>query len=82
MCKVLFSGIVYAYNVFNQSIIQFEYMKPYVTILILLSLFLLPAFVHAQPRPPGMPVPLDGGIVALLAAGVLYGVKKYRSINQ
>ena len=46
-------------------------------ILIVLLLF-VPVFIYAQPRPPGPPVPLDGGIVALLAAGALYGVKKYK----
>lgn len=35
-----------------------------------------PIFVYAQPRPPSVPVPLDGGLLALLAAGAAVGVRK------
>lgn len=36
--------------------------------------------VYAQPGAPGGdPVPLDGGLIALLAAGAAYGAKKYRN---
>ena len=47
-------------------------------ILIVLLLF-VPVFIYAQPRPPSIPVPLDGGLIALLAAGAVYGSKKYYS---
>lgn len=30
----------------------------------------------AQPRPPSVPVPLDGGLITLLIAGAAYGSKK------
>ncbi|MCC5916568.1 MAG: hypothetical protein JJU02_04490 [Cryomorphaceae bacterium] len=40
--------------------------------------FLFPEMLWAQPQPPGAPSPIDGGLVALLAAGAFYGVKKYR----
>lgn len=48
------------------------------------KLALLVAFVgltyvaNAQPGNPTNPVPLDGGISLLVAAGAAYGVKKYR----
>lgn len=49
---------------------------------ILIGLLLLTVIAYAQPTPPsGQPVPLDGGILALLAAGAAYGVKKYRSTD-
>jgi hypothetical protein len=37
-----------------------------------------PVFI-AQNTPPDLPVPLDGGLVALLAAGGAVAYKKYRS---
>lgn len=37
----------------------------------------LPLFTFAQPDPPA-DTPIDGGLSLLLAAGVGYGVKKYR----
>lgn len=48
------------------------------------KLALLVAFVglgyvaNAQPGNPTPPVPLDGGISLLVAAGAAYGVKKYK----
>jgi hypothetical protein len=48
--------------------------------IITLSLILLACYAYAQPLPPSQnPVPLDGGIVALLAAGAAYGAKKLRT---
>ena len=45
--------------------------------IITLSLLFFISYAYAQPAPPsGAPVPLDGGIVALLAAGAVYGVKR------
>ena len=37
----------------------------------------VPMLAHAQPDPPN-DTPIDGGLSLLLAAGVGYGVKKYR----
>lgn len=37
----------------------------------------VPMLAHAQP-PPVDDTPIDGGLSLLLAAGVGYGVKKYR----
>ena len=37
----------------------------------------MPQLAHAQPPPPD-DTPIDGGLTLLLAAGVGYGVKKYR----
>ena len=36
--------------------------------------------VNAQPLNPATPVPLDGGLIALLAAGAVYGAKKKNDI--
>lgn len=33
---------------------------------------------NAQPNNPAPPVPLDGGLSLLVAAGAAYGVKKFR----
>ena len=42
----------------------------------------LPSLVHAQPFPdcpdPNVECPIDGGLSFLIAAGVVYGVKKVR----
>lgn len=46
---------------------------------ILTILLLVPLFIYAQPRPPITPVPLDGGLIALLVAGAAYGIKNYKS---
>ena len=37
--------------------------------------------LYALPDPPNPPAPLDGGLMALLAAGAVYGVKAYRKHN-
>ena len=43
----------------------------------------LPTVMHAQPPDPGGdPVPIDGGLSLLLAAGAGYGVKKYRDMRK
>ncbi|TVQ75947.1 MAG: hypothetical protein EA358_10605 [Flavobacteriales bacterium] len=57
-------------------------MKNYQLVILLAFVLLAPVFVYAQPRPPSVPVPLDGGIVALLAAGAMYGAKKYNVTNK
>jgi hypothetical protein len=57
-------------------------MNKYLTILVFLILFVLtPLFVQtaiAQPNPPvnPSPIPIDGGLGLLLAAGVSYAAKK------
>jgi len=33
---------------------------------------------NAQPNNPSNPVPLDGGLSLLVAAGAAYGLKKYK----
>ena len=38
---------------------------------------IVPVLTYAQPDPPN-DTPIDGGVTLLLAAGVGYGVKKYR----
>jgi hypothetical protein len=44
--------------------------------IITLSLLLLAGCVYAQPLPPSQnPVPLDGGLVLLMAAGAAYGIR-------
>lgn len=42
-------------------------------------IILTPVFVYAQPRPPSVPVPLDGGLLALLAAGAVFGARKIKN---
>lgn len=47
--------------------------------LMVMLMFLLPGIVMAQVTDPGCPdCPIDGGLSLLLAAGVGYGVKRYR----
>ncbi|HCS20720.1 MAG TPA: hypothetical protein DIW47_09205 [Bacteroidetes bacterium] len=47
--------------------------------LIILAAFVGMGYVaNAQPSNPTPPVPLDGGISLLVAAGAAYGVKKFR----
>jgi len=51
-------------------------------IITLIFLLILAGIAYAQPLPPSdNPVPLDGGLLVLMAAGAAYGVKKYRSID-
>jgi hypothetical protein len=42
---------------------------------------IVPALSFAQPGPPD-DTPIDGGVSLLLAAGVGYGVKKYRDAKK
>ncbi len=37
------------------------------------------AFAQGPPPPPPPLTPIDGGVVALFAVGVLYGINKLRS---
>ena len=41
-------------------------------------IFSIPVFTLAQDPGGGPDVPIDGGMSLLLAAGAVYGVKKYR----
>jgi hypothetical protein len=49
--------------------------------LIIICCVALPQFASAQPNPPN-DTPIDGGLSILLAAGVGYGVKKYREAKK
>ena len=57
---------------------------------ILVLLICVPSIVHAQPTPtppdpcvsPDLECPIDGGLSALLAIGVGYGIKKYRDARK
>ncbi len=52
---------------------------PLITTLMLTVVTLLPFFAMAQTDPGcGPDCPIDGGLSLLVAAGVGYGVKKYR----
>ena len=48
--------------------------------LLMLIFILLPELIHADPGDPGCPpdevCPIDSGLVALIAVGVGYGIKK------
>ena len=57
----------------EQSIEKTKKMKKFLPTLIL-SLLVIAAF--AQPGNPTNPVPLDGGISLLIAAGAAFGAKK------
>lgn len=48
-------------------------MKKYITTLVLLTVVIV---AYAQPGNPANPVPLDGGISLLIAAGAAFGAKK------
>ena len=54
--------------------------KPLSYVILLLFIFiLLPGLSHAQPNPDCPPddvCPIDSGLVALIAVGVGYGIKK------
>ena len=48
------------------------------TVLMMMLVSILPYFAMAQDPGGGPDAPIDGGLSLLLAAGVGYGVKKYR----
>ena len=58
------------------------YKKLIRVLMIFIMVFTVNLVVHAQdpngPDPGPDPAPIDGGLGILLAAGVGYGVKKYR----
>jgi hypothetical protein len=66
-----------------KNISQMKVIK-FIRILTITALLSLPVLTNAQdpndpPPPPDDPgAPIDGGLSLLLAAGAVYGVKKYR----
>ncbi len=50
--------------------------------LILASFVLCSVVTYAQPQPPNNPVPLDGGISLLIAAGAAFGAKKVYDVKK
>ncbi len=61
--------------------------KIFATLLVLVGLSLSPYFMKsaiAQPPPPvPKPIPIDGGLSLLVAAGVAYGARKvYKSFKE
>ena len=63
-----------------------HYSKYFLSITFFIILIIgLPSLVHAQPDPctnPDEYCPIDGGLSALLAIGVGYGIKKYKDIRR
>lgn len=50
-----------------------------ILLLVILLLLVVPAVFAQDPPPPAQPpvqLPIDGGLVALVLAGLFYGVKK------
>lgn len=54
-----------SYKIFLALVVVFGLYSPY-------------ALCVNDDPPPLPPIPLDGGVSALIVAGVAYGVKKYR----
>ena len=56
-----------------------QYKKWINPLVMIAALVCVPSLLFAGPGDPGCPdCPIDGGLSLLLAAGVGYGVKKYR----
>ena len=56
-------------------------MKPQLKLIIIFTLLTLPLLAQFNPPPPpniDPPVPIDGGIAALLIAGGAMGYRKYK----
>ena len=56
-------------------------MKPYMKLIIIFTLISFPLLAQFNPPPPpniDPPVPIDGGIAALLIAGGAMGYRKYK----
>ena len=51
-------------------------MKKYFQFLAVSAIMLAPCVALAQPANPVAPVPIDGGISLLIAAGAAFGAKK------
>ena len=56
----------------NKRVFSFLLVLTFVLILVNVS------FAQGPPDPPDPGVPIDGGLGFLLAAGLIYGVNKYR----
>ncbi len=55
----------------------------YLKAVLFFSLFIIADSIFAQDGPPTPPgYPIDGGLFALFAAGVIYGINKLRSKNK
>jgi len=57
-------------------------MKPHLKLIIIFTLLTLPLLAQFNPPPPpniDPPVPIDGGITALLIAGGAMGYRKYKA---
>ncbi len=68
---------------FTNYKLMFTFKIPMKTIFSL-AFILVVGFLFAQPAPPGdggAPVPLDGGLLIVLAAGAVYGVKKVKGVE-
>jgi hypothetical protein len=53
-----------------------------IQIIVMLAVICLPTLLHAEPGfPDDVPdeVPVDGGLSLLVAAGVVYGIKKIKN---
>lgn len=68
-------------------------MKLFARCLLMIVFFMIilicvPSLSHAQIgqpcdyNDPMVPCPIDGGVTALLAAGVVYGIKKYKGAKK
>ena len=60
-------------------------MKPNLRLTIIFTLFSFPLLAQFTPPPPPLidpPVPIDGGIAALVIAGGAMGYKKYKIRKQ
>lgn len=51
-------------------------------IAILFFVWISTSVAFGQPDNPNPPVPIDGGLVALAAAGAAYGYRAYRKRNE
>ncbi len=58
-------------------------MKKFVIVLILFIItpFFIISAIGQPPPPPPQTIPLDGGLLALLGAGIIFGIKKFYKKN-
>lgn len=74
------SGGCYIFNTKNKLIMKNKNLLPVAVMLVVTMV--LPFFAMAQDPGGGPDAPIDGGVSLLLAAGVGYGVKKYRDARK
>ena len=65
---------------------RFNHLFLPICLLVICFLF-LPTLLHADPGDPCndpalKPCPIDGGLIALLAVGVVYGIKKVWQVRK